>query len=245
MKNKTKTELGIFIKSPTIEVIECCGIMELDFVILDMEHTPLGPRDLYPLVLASENRNLKMIIRLPNLNEEYFKWCLDLGVSNLQIPQIETIDDVKKAVKYSFFNPKGHRGLCRHVRAADFSNLDKGIYLKNENSSTNLIFQIEGKKGLNSLDIILGSEMVDNILIGPYDLSQSLGYPGDIWNDIVTSKMDKIIKKCKDRSIKVGVYTDTIDGIKYWTDRNIDYIEYGSDMMLLSDSIKKLKKLKV
>ena len=72
MNQKMKTELGIFIKSPTIEIIECCGIIGIDFVVIDMEHTPLSPRDLYPLVLASETRKLKLIVRLPNLNEEYF-----------------------------------------------------------------------------------------------------------------------------------------------------------------------------
>ena len=123
MSNKSKTELGIFIKSPTIEIIECCGIVGMDFAVIDMEHTPLSPRDLIPLVLASETRELKLIVRLPNLNEEYFKWCLDLGIKHLQVPQIKTTEDVS------------------------------------------------------------------SVFIGPYDLSQTLGFPGDIWNVNVVDKM--------------------------------------------------------
>ena len=72
----TKPELGIFIKSPSIEIIECCGIVGIDFVVLDMEHTPLSPTVLGPLVLASELHELKLVVRLPNLNEEYFKYDL-------------------------------------------------------------------------------------------------------------------------------------------------------------------------
>ena len=182
MSNKSKTELGIFIKSPTIEIIECCGIVGMDFAVIDMEHTPLSPRDLIPLVLASETRELKLIVRLPNLNEEYFKWCLDLGIKHLQVPHIETTMDVDKVINSSFFYPIGQRGLCRAVRAADYSNMNKKDYLDHSNSKVEVIFQIEGIQGFNNLNQILNHDGVNSIFIGPYDLSQSLGSPGDIWN---------------------------------------------------------------
>lgn len=238
---ESKPELGIFIKSPNIEIIECCGISELDFIVIDMEHTPLGPRDLYPLILAAEVRNLKMIIRLPNLNEEYFKWCLDLGVRNLQIPQVDTLDQVNYALNNSYYSPIGNRGLCKAVRAADYSNKSKDLYIKESNNRTNLIFQIEGKRGFNNIDEIINDKSVQNIFIGPYDLSQSLGFPGDIWNKKVVDTIKVIIKKCKKKSIKVGVFTDTFEGIKYWKKEKVDFIEFGSDMQVLSTALKNLK----
>jgi 4-hydroxy-2-oxoheptanedioate aldolase len=244
MSNKSKTELGIFIKSPTIEIIECCGIVGMDFAVIDMEHTPLSPRDLIPLVLASETRELKLIVRLPNLNEEYFKWCLDLGIKHLQVPHIETTMDVDKVINSSFFYPIGQRGLCRAVRAADYSNMNKKDYLDHSNSKVEVIFQIEGIQGFNNLNQILNHDGVNSIFIGPYDLSQSLGSPGDIWNTAIVDKMKKIIKDCNDQSISVGVFTDTIDGLKFWSNLDVDFIEYGSDMMLFSEALKKLKSYK-
>ena len=244
MSNKSKTELGIFIKSPTIEIIECCGIVGMDFAVIDMEHTPLSPRDLIPLVLASETRELKLIVRLPNLNEEYFKWCLDLGIKHLQVPHIETTMDVDKVINSSFFYPIGQRGLCRAVRAADYSNMNKKDYLDHSNSKVEVIFQIEGIQGFNNLNQILNHDGVNSIFIGPYDLSQSLGSPGDIWNTAIVDKMKKIIKDCNDQSISGGVFTDTIDGLKFWSNLDVDFIEYGSDMMLFSEALKKLKSYK-
>ena len=241
MKEKLKSGLGVFIKSPNIETIECCGMVGMDFIVIDMEHTPIGPRDLYPLVLASENQNLKLVVRLPNLNEEYFKWCLDMGITNLQVPQIESVDDVNRVLKNSYFSPLGERGLCRFVRSANFSSTDKGDYIVNSNDKINLILQIEGVKGFENLDAIIDHENVNTIFIGPYDLSQSLGHPGDIWNPLVTDTMKKIIDNCKDKSVDVGVFTDTIKGLKYWLDLDVDFIEYGSDMMLLSKSLTELK----
>ena len=241
---KSKLELGIFIKCPTTEIIECCGIVGMDFVVIDMEHTPLGPRDLYPLILAAEIRKLKLIIRLPNLNEEYFKWCLDLGAEYLQIPQVETPEHIKIAVNNSFYNPSGKRGLCRHVRAANYSNKDNDFFIKNSNKDVKLIFQIEGKNGFNNIDQIIINKNVRNIFIGPYDLSQSLGFPGDIWNKKVVDTINEIIKKCKDHSIKVGIFTETIEGVKFWKKQNVDFIEYGSDLLLLSQALSNLNAIK-
>ena len=104
-----------------------------------------------------------------------------------------------------------------------------------------MIFQIEGIQGFNNLNQILNHDGVNSIFIGPYDLSQSLGSPGDIWNTAIVDKMKKIIKDCNDQSISVGVFTDTIDGLKFWSDLNVDFIEYGSDMMIISEALTKLK----
>ena len=79
-------------------------------------------------------------------------------------------------------------------------------------------------------------------MIGPYDLSQSLGMPGDIWNEKVTNEMSKIIKKCKKLNIQVGTFTDSLEGIEFWKNQEIDFLQYASDMNLLLDLLKDLKK---
>tara|TARA_B100000795_G_scaffold267233_1_gene251676 strand:- start:3766 stop:4482 length:717 start_codon:yes stop_codon:yes gene_type:complete len=235
-------KFGIFIKCPQIEIIEVCGIAKIDFVVLDMEHTPLGFNDLKPLLLAAEKHSLEIILRLPANKEEYFKWPLDIGFEHIQVPQIETEEDAHFSIKNTFFYPKGERGLCRFVRAANYSDKDKNAYIKDSNESLKLTLQIEGKKGIDNLDSILSTPNLESIMIGPYDLSQSLGMPGDIWNEEVINEMSEIIKKCKKLNIQVGTFTDTIDGINFWKDRGVDFIEYASDLNLLLDSIKNLKK---
>lgn len=233
---------GIFIKCPQIEIIEICGIAKLDFVVLDMEHTPLGFNDLKPLLLAAEKHFLEIILRLPANKEEYFKWPLDIGFQHIQVPQIETEEDANFSIKNTFFYPKGYRGLCRFVRAADYSNKDKDDYIKDSNNNLKLTLQIEGKRGINNLDSILSTPDLDSIMIGPYDLSQSLGMPGDIWNEKVTNEMSKIIKKCKKSNIQVGTFTDSLEGIQFWKNQGIDFLQYASDMNLLLDLLKDIKK---
>jgi 4-hydroxy-2-oxoheptanedioate aldolase len=236
-------ELGVFVKCPHPEMIEAIGISGLDFAIIDMEHTPVGPRELYPLVLAAERRNLSLITRIPFKQDAYFKWCRDLNISRIQVPHVETAEDALYAVKHSYFNPTGERGLCRFVRAADFGERVKTEYIKDANQQNRLILQIEGQRGLDNIDSII--EVVPegvSLFIGPYDLSQSLGRPGDIWHPDVTDAMQSIIEKCHKKNLAVGTFTDSEDGIEFWRSKGIQFLQYASDLNLFIDSAKKLQR---
>ena len=227
-------EIGIFVKCPHPEMIEAIGLAGFDFAVVDMEHTPLGPRDLYPLVLAAERREIKLVVRIPQKLDAYFKWCRDLNVNSIQVPHIETAKDALYAIRHSYFSPVGERGLCRFVRAADFSALPKDEYLLQGNDSNELILQIEGKKALTNLPGILDvMPKGGSIFIGPYDLSQSLGKPGQIWDCEVVAAMEGIIDQCGTKGIKVGTFTDTPEGMAFWSKRGLSYLEYASDLNLL------------
>lgn len=236
------TKFGLFIKCPHPEIIECLGIEKSDFAVVDMEHTPVSQSNLYPLVLAANLHNLELIVRIPENKESYYKWCLDLGVKTIQIPHVQSVDDVLSAVKYSNFSPIGERGLCRFVRAAKYSALDKDTYIQDANNSKKLIFQIEGEEGVKNIDTIIDAlPQKSALFIGPYDLSQSLNVPGKIWDQAVVSKMQDIILKCKNRSIEIGTFTDSEDGIKFWTDQAIDFIEYSSDLNIFMQGVNSIR----
>jgi 4-hydroxy-2-oxoheptanedioate aldolase len=225
--------LGVFVKCPHAEMIEAIGLAGFDFAVVDMEHTPLGPRDLYPLVLAAERRQLSLVVRIPCKREEYFKWCRDLDIAAIQVPHIETKEDALRAVESSYFAPRGERGLCRFVRAAGFSAIPKEKYLREANARNRLILQIEGQRGIENLPQILEVTPPEaSIFIGPYDLSQSLGKPGQIWDSEVIEAMDRIVALCRDRGIGVGTFTDTLAGISHWANRGVSFVEYASDLHL-------------
>jgi len=232
-------KLGIFVKCPHPEIIEVLGIAGIDFAVVDMEHTPLGPRDLYPLVLAAERRGLRLVVRIPENTPHWFKWALDLGVSEIQVPDVRSAKDAVRAREASTFPPRGKRGLCRFTRAANFSSMPQADYLNASAYRTQLIFQVEHFETINNINelIVKGN----SILIGPYDLSASLKIPGDIWNKVVTERIDHVIALCKARSITVGIFTDTPDGIERWRKAGVDFIEYGSDLQLLMGAARDLK----
>lgn len=235
------TEFGLFVKCPHMEMIESMGIAGCDFAVVDMEHTPLGPRDLYPLLLAAERRNLKMIVRIPSKQEQYFKWCRDLNVSAIQVPHIQSAEDVEYALSHTLFFPRGQRGLCRFVRASDFSGKGKDEYIDYANKHNRLILQIEGTRAVDNInDIILAIPEGVSLFVGPYDLSQSMGMPGEIWHPKVQDTMNMIIDKAKERNIPIGTFTDSEEGITKWKLRGIDFIQYASDLNVFMNKTKDL-----
>lgn len=232
---------ALFVKCPYPEMIEAISFSGFDACILDMEHTPISQKDLYTLILAAERRDLMPIVRVPSQDEQYIKWALDLGVESIQIPHISGPEDIKKIQNFSYFKPIGDRGLCRFVRSAEFSNLNATEYIKKANSSTKIIYQIEGLNAINQIsEIIDAIEIPSTIFLGPYDLSQAVDRPGEIWHEDVVNLMTKVIHDCRSNNIEVGTFTDTKDGINFWKEKGLSLVEYGSDLNLLIDASKKL-----
>jgi 4-hydroxy-2-oxoheptanedioate aldolase len=239
----SKTNLiGPFVRIAKPEVVEMLAMAGYDFGVIDLEHGgAVNMNEVYPLILAAENRGLKLIARIPGINETYIKWLLDLGIGGLQIPHIKTKEDAQRAVEYSKFHPMGERGLCRFVRAADFSHTSKEDYISKANSKSIIILQIEGVEGAKNIEEISSVEGIDIIFVGPYDLSQSMGLTGQIWHPDVAKEITRIINICKAKGIETGVFTDTPEGIKHWSGLGVKYLNYRIDTELFLDFAKKSK----
>jgi 4-hydroxy-2-oxoheptanedioate aldolase len=230
--------MGPFLKCPYPEMVECCALSGFDFAIADMEHTPISQRDLLPLLLAAKARGIELVVRIPENLPMYFKWCLDLGFNYIQVPHIHSKEDAQKALNFSRFAP-GERGLCRFVRAADYSNQPVEEYM--EKSSARLILQIEGVKGVAAINEILTIEGLDTVFIGPYDLSQSMGHPGQIWHPEVTAAMSGIVEKCSNAGVRVGTFADSQEGIFHWVGKGVQMIQYASDLNLFFSGARALQ----
>lgn len=230
--------IGPFLRIPRPELVEMLGMAGFDFAILDLEHGPTAPADVYPLILAAERRGLRLIARIPALQESYFKWLLDLGIGGIQVPHVKGRLDAERAVEYGMFAPEGERGMCRFVRAAEFSNITKEDYISSANRQRLLILQIEGKEGLDNLEEIIGVPGIDVVFVGPYDLSQSLGLIGQIWHPKVVAAVEHVIATCGRKGVEVGVFTDTPEGLAHWKKMGVRYLAYRVETEILLTAFK-------
>ena len=230
---KSKFLLGPFIRMPRAEMVEILGLAGFDFAIVDLEHGAIMPNEVYPMILAAENRGIRLIARVPGLQESYIKWLLDLGIGGLQIPHIKTVADAAKAVEYARFAPDGERGLCRFVRAAGFSDTPKEEYLNTAKDKSVLVLQIEGREGAENIEAITDVKGIDVLFVGPYDLSQSLGLTGQIWHEKVVTEIQRIIAVCDRKGIFTGIFTDTPEGIERWSSLGVKYLNYRIDVEMM------------
>lgn len=238
--NSKKHLIGPFVRLARPEIVEMLAMAGFDFGVLDLEHGgATNMNDVYPLILAAENRGIRLLARIPGISEMHIKWLLDLGIGGLQIPHIKSKEDAEKAVHFAKFYPTGERGLCRFVRAAEFSNLNKEVYLSRANEQSVLVLQIEGVEGAQNIEEIASVSGVDIIFVGPYDLSQSMGLAGQIWHPEVAKEITRIIHVCKERGIETGIFTDTPEGVKHWSELGVKYINYRIDTEMFFDFSRK------
>ncbi|MDD3521236.1 MAG: aldolase/citrate lyase family protein [Actinomycetota bacterium] len=230
---------GFFSKTTDPAFIECMGHAGLDFVILDMEHGPNNLLNLSNLIRASQLVNILPVVRIKEGDNNLISNVLDLGAGGVQIPHIKTKKDITTARQYSKFFPEGSRGMCRFVRAADYSATDQYEYFKNSNKTINII-QIEGKEGLENIDEIIDYGGFDILFIGPYDLSQSLGIPGKVDDPPVENAMKKITAKCAEKNITVGTFCDNTESAKKWINAGVRYISYSVDVGIFYAASKKI-----
>lgn len=225
-----KFVLGPFMKISDPALVEVAAFAGFDFVIIDLEHGPISIETAQNHIRAAQAKGIVPVIRVPEINENIISKALDIGAEYVQVPQIETANDAKRVVKAAKFFPEGLRGACRYVRAADYASMPKENYFGNANRTTGVIIHIEGNKAFNNIDAILEVDGIDVIFIGPYDMSQSLGVPGEVNHPKVISKMKEIVEKAMPLGKVVGTFVESPESAKQWIDLGVKYISYAVDV---------------
>ena len=235
-----KVVLGPFLKFIDPAVAEIMGFAGFDFVIIDAEHGPISIENAQNMIRAAESVNITPVIRVGNNDEALILRALDIGAQGIEIPQINTKSGAMRAVKSVKYFPQGERGVCRYIRAANYSSMDKFKYFKYANEETMIIAHIEGVEGINNLDEILSVPGIDVIFIGPYDLSQSLGIPGEVNHPLVTKKMQEVVSRCKENKITVGTFADDVEMAKSWVSLGVQYMSFSVDVGILYEASKNI-----
>jgi 4-hydroxy-2-oxoheptanedioate aldolase len=240
-----KNVFGPFMKFTDPAAVEIMGFAGFDFVIIDAEHGPISMQSAQNMIRAAETANITPVIRVANNDEALILRALDIGAQGIEIPQINSKPQAIKAVRSVKYAPQGERGVCRYVRAANYSSMDKFEYFKSANNETMIIAHIEGVEGINNLDEILSVPGIDVIFIGPYDLSQSLGIPGEVNNPLVTEKMKEVVSKCRENKVTVGTFADDVETAKSWVSLGVQYMSFSVDVGILYEASKQIvEKLK-
>ncbi|MGE5604743.1 MAG: HpcH/HpaI aldolase family protein, partial [Bacteroidota bacterium] len=228
-----KVVLGPFCKLTEAAVYEIIGLAGFDFAIIDMEHGPISYETAQNLIRTCELVGISPVVRVPKNEEHYILKALDIGAHGIEAPEINSKEQAEKLVESSRYYPLGKRGVCRFVRAAEYSKTPKEKYFFQANENTVVIGHLEGREGLANLDAILEVQGLNVIFIGPYDLSQSLGIPGQVHHPDLIEAMKVIVTKAKSRNKTVGTFVETPEDAKFWMAQGVTYIAYSVDVALI------------
>lgn len=175
----SKPLFGHWVGLPDPSAIEVMARLPCDFLLLDGEHSPIGPNDLYRLLPAADLHGRPVVFRPRSGNEADIKAALDAGVAGVMVPMVDTAEQARAVVEAAYYAPKGRRGVGP-LRASGYYD-DFRTYLATAEARTSVIVQIESAEGLAHADAIAATDGVDVLFVGPADLAQSLKVPvGDL-----------------------------------------------------------------
>ncbi|MGH9661059.1 MAG: HpcH/HpaI aldolase family protein [Bryobacteraceae bacterium] len=229
---------GTFCELPCAEAVEIVGLAGFDFVVLDGEHAPIGAAAYAPLVRAAAAAGLPAVIRVASNDAASIQHALDSGAAGVQIPQIASAGEARRAVEAARFHPQGRRGFNPFVRAADFSAQPVEQFFERGNRDVTVVLQVESAAGIASSGEILDVDGFDVLFLGPYDLSQSLGVPGETSHPKVLEAARGIVEAAGRRGIAVGVFSNTADELRHWAKAGVRYLCYSVDTVRLLDAMR-------
>ncbi|MBN1683157.1 2-dehydro-3-deoxyglucarate aldolase [Candidatus Bathyarchaeota archaeon] len=175
-----------------------------DFIFFDTQHTDLEIKDLKPQMQAMKGRHATPIVRVGENNPALICYALDIGAKGIIIPMVNTKEEAVKAVQSCKYPPEGFRSAI--MSSAQYWGTFKSFkeYSKVVNDGVLVLPQIETAEALSNLEEILSVPGVDVALVGPSDLSISMGMPEEYYNPVYQDALDKIVKACNNAGVIPG-----------------------------------------
>jgi 4-hydroxy-2-oxoheptanedioate aldolase len=203
----------------------------LDFVFLDTEHVPLDRDTLSSMCQAYRALGLPPIVRIPSPDPFIATTALDAGACGVVAPYLERVDQIEALRGATKLRPlKGER-LQEVLEGRESLESELLEYIENRNENNLLIVNIESKPALDRLDDLLSVPDIDAVLVGPHDLSCSLGVPEDYDHPKFKEAAKTIIAKSRERNLGVGLH------ISHSIDEEIGYAQDGANLILHSSDI--------
>lgn len=212
---------------------------DLDFVFLDSEHAPTDPMQQAWAVQAYAALGIAPLLRIPEASASLAAQALDAGAQGIIVPYVETVAQVKELVGAVRYRPFRGQRLARVLDGERPPSAATADYLQLVNENNLLVIMIESQAGLDNLEEMLQVDGVDGVLIGPNDLSISLGVPDETTHPKFESAVQHVIRLCRHYEVGAGVhFTEAkIDIEKRWIDWGCNLIVHLTDTLMIAYGI--------
>ena len=229
--------IGSWITLGNTGIAEILANAGYDWLVVDLEHTTISLEQAGELIRTIELSGVPSLVRLTSNDENQIKRVMDAGATGVVVPMVKNVEDAKSAVAAIHYPPLGNRGVGL-ARAQKYGNAFQE-YLKwqsDANDGPVVVVQIEHIDAVNNLKNILSVEGVDAFIIGPYDLSCSMGIPGEFNNPKFKQVVESIISISNEMNAVSGLHVVEPDLLKL--DEAIKmghkFIAYSVDIRMLA-----------
>ena len=240
MATNRKPKLGHFlVEFCTPGIGHICKSAGCDFVLLDMEHSGFSYDTLKSMLRYMEAAEMPTIVRAPTRDYTFIARACDMGAEGVMLPMVADAAEAKRIVSYMKYPPVGIRGVALGVAHDRYRGGAVGDKLKHANKRTVFFAQIETQTGLDNVEEIAAVPGVDALWIGHFDLSASLGIPGQFDHKDFTDAIGTVIKACRKHGKSAGRLVPTVDEGVAFNHAGFDFICYSGDVWALHGAVQR------
>lgn len=234
-----KPAFGVLIQLPSAPVAEVLARAGFDWLWIDMEHGPLSLETVYSMIQATSGTETVPIVRVPWNLHWLAKPVLDMGAMGIIMPLVTTKEEATQAVKALRYPPEGVRGFGPSLAALRWG-LSVPEYVKIANHEIMAILLIEHIDAVDRIEEILSVPGVDLVMIGPFDLSGSMGLLGQVKHPKVEEAVDKVLADAKNAKVPAGILALTPDDITRRLQQGFQFLIVGTDTGFLTAGAKSI-----
>jgi 2-keto-3-deoxy-L-rhamnonate aldolase RhmA len=234
---KTTYGLWVSLESPTITEIAC--ELRLDWVVVDVEHGHMDFKEVVDHLRVVRNTDTAGLVRIQEIEKGLIKRLLDIGAEGLIVPQIDSPDEIREAIRFAKYPPAGVRGVG--VERSTKWGLDLAQGTRRANDETLIIPMIETVAAGNRVEEIVAIGGIDAIFFGPADYCASSGYLGEWNHPQAMERMMAIQARVRAAGIPCGILTTSVQEARLRRDQGFSLLALGTDAGQLIRGVKEMK----
>ena len=205
----------------------------VDFVGIDLEHSTISQEQAQRIIAAAQAGGAACLPRVASHNGEQIRRLLDSGADGIIVPNVTTVEEVQQLIAWSKYPPVGRRGYG--VSRAQGYGMAFERYTAEWNTRSAVILQIESIESVKVVDQLLRADGVDGVMVGPYDMSGSLGIPGRLTDRRVTDACARVVEACRKHGKACGtqLIEPTQEGVESAFTQGYTFVVLASDVFIL------------
>lgn len=229
-----KVQYGAFVTAPCPEVVEVLGVTGYDFVILDTEHTASDIETVVDMMRAAEVYGMTPIVRVPDGTPKLMSRYQDVGAHGVQVPMVHTAQQAAAIVQAMKYPPQGIRGMSGG-RGPRWGAIED--YRRVSNEETLISVMCESRQAVENISEIVRVPGVDAVFIGAFDLSQSLGVPGETTHPVVEAAIQTVLDACLEADVIPGIVSSDAEVARRRAAQGFRYITILDDMAFFAQCV--------
>ena len=219
---------------PSPEIAELLSQAGFDWLFVDMEHTPLGVKDVQR-ILQAVGKEFPCLVRVPAMDEAWIKKVLECGPTGIIVPHVKTAEEIEKILRWSKYPPEGTRsaGIFR----AQGYGMNLQDYMSKSNQNLVVLPQVEHVEAVENVESFVKIQGLSALFVGPYDLSGSVDKLGKVEDPEVRGMIQEVHSICSKAGLATGIFGVDAEAAESYIDMGYSLIAVGTDTSYLLEPI--------